>query len=278
MNSKYCLVILANNLLLVDGFLKLFPKENQNIDIFLVNEVRIGDKRDHLKQLVNKYENINFKNLYIMSSNKIIKWFKNETEINNRFLKIYVMGMNILIPPFFNRFYDKILFCDDDVIILNNDLLSLFNSYDFLARSCGWNGLSANNHLFIEFNNVFESNFDINEYNKTINNGVRIYSYIDDYIKWLCNFYLSDKLYNVYIRSIYPRGRGFFYDYIFENFIRLKLGDKYKINDEFCWMGRSKNMVVSSRFKFKPIIYHYAVGSKYEFLKSFIKMYEGRKK
>jgi len=275
---KYCLAILANNLFLVDYFLRFFPKEYFGIDIFLVNEARIGDKREQLKMLAKKYDNPNFKNIKVISMIEIIKWFIKETGIKNKFLYRYLMSGLIMVQPYLLQEYNKILFCDDDVIILNNNLLELFE-HDFLFLIHCFNRFGKENEIFEEYNKIFESNFTIKEYNSNIiNEGVRVHSREPNYMDWLANFFQSSFLYDKYMHTISRTGIGYFLAQIFETFLALKLRDRvvYKSSD-FCRVYCYKKYIFSDKMRITPVIYHYAVGNKTSCIRSFSRVLRKRK-
>lgn len=275
---KYCLAILANNLFFVDYLLRFFPKKYQDIDILFVNEVRVGDRREQLRMLTKKYDNPNFKNIRIISSIEVLKWFIKKAGFKNKFLLRYLIGMNIMAEPYLLQEYDKVLYCDDDVIILNDNLLELFE-YDFVFSSHIFNRFEKESETFREFNRIFESNFTVEEYDShIINSGVRIYSKSPDYIRWLTNFFKSSFLYNKYMYSIARITAGRLLDQVYENFLALKFGDRVVYGgSDFCRVYCYKKHIFSDKMRITPVIYHYAVGNKMSCVRSFAKILKRNK-
>lgn len=112
------IAVLANNTKFVGYMLANMPKSLENVYWFIVNETRIGDKRDELAKIA---ENSRLKQYEIVDSKQIVTECK-EHIINNDFVDAYTMGMNILMIWWIFKYrpeIDKVLLVDDDVLFFN---------------------------------------------------------------------------------------------------------------------------------------------------------------
>lgn len=209
------ILVLANNLNYFRFFVKNYPSEikNDNYKLFVVNEVKIGNK---LEELNNILENSDITNYVILSSETIYDKFK-EDYLSNNFVDEYTMGMNILSLWYVKKYFEdvkKLLWLDDDVI-LNKNISKVFESDTHLFKT---NRLSAGSPIFESqsknskniynewfriFNIKFSQDWWINEYIKKYSNSGQFLVNLDkldikNYESKLCDFYRSDIFYTAW--------------------------------------------------------------------------------
>lgn len=203
-NNAICLLV--NNLDYIQAFIRNLPTNIDKYDLVLINETRIGNK---IKSISKITEDVN--NVIILDSQDIVKDFK-ENVLDNIFVDVYTMGMNILAQwyLFKNYQYNKVLFLDDDVLI-NEKIDDLFNNdkcmfYKF-ALSCGGKTYYDNNTkyrvLIKTFGDIYNLDINENTYREIwkanhLANGQRLYYKpdfdIDKYTNDLSKFFSSEIL------------------------------------------------------------------------------------
>ena len=161
---KKAIAVLENNL----GFLQILldnlqEHEMKDITLILVNETRVTDLSIKINSIVSNY---NF-NYIILTSDEINEKFKLDV-IDNNFVNTYTMSMNILMLWYIHKYldFDKVLFIDDDVVLLPN-FSSLFdlNTHGFYYhRLCAGNTdfythPARVQDIFLEWFKIFDINF-----------------------------------------------------------------------------------------------------------------------
>lgn len=240
---KNAICILCNNTDYLKAFIDNFQyKNNKEIDLILINEVRIGNKIDKIKEICNGISNI-----IVINGNVIIDKFKKEIS-NHKFVDEYTMGLNILQQWYVFKYmnYNKVLVLDDDVIINNIDnILNYDISLFYLFRlSAGGKTYSENSKpykmLIRAMDNIFELGINEGNYttiwtNNHINAGERLYVRkdfkLDEYEKYLKRFY--ENQYIRYLWSIRKKPGSFYLDEWFESFYAYKtkiINDILRVN------------------------------------------------
>ena len=159
-----CIAVLDNNLKFLKILLdNLSSCDMTNITICIVNEVRIGNKLNDIEKLISQYHY----NIKLISSEDIICQFKKDV-IENSFVDEYTMSMNILMLWYLMKYYnfDKILFIDDDVVLLNGfeEVFTHSNHLFYNHRLCAGNTdfNTESNHrkeVLLEWFNIFDITF-----------------------------------------------------------------------------------------------------------------------
>lgn len=224
---RYALAILANNLVYFEAMMRNMPKQNKNIDILVVNEIGIGDKREQLKQIADECG----VEVQMFSSRIVTKACAADltlSEDGKKFIVSYAMGMNILFQYYAMEHlgYDKVLFLDDDVLI-NKDLMPIFEKHDFafFKALIGYRiGKTAYDKRLVELYGDCAAIWDKNH----INSGQRLYSkrIVPKYRRMLEVFFNDEHFYAAwFLNSIgekYYKQKSFFLDENFENCLAKK--------------------------------------------------------
>lgn len=232
LKMKKAICMLCNNTDFLKTFIDNFQYKNKkDIDLILINETRIGNKLQKIKEIC-----ANIKNVIIIDGNDIINKFKKEIT-NHKFVDEYTMGLNVLQNWYVFKYmnYEKVLVVDDDVIV--NDLENIFN-YDkslfYLFRlSAGGKTFEQNSKtykmLINGMCNIFDININKENYTKLwtnnhINAGERLYVRKDfdlnKYEEYLKKFY--ENQYIRYLWHIRKKPGSFYLDEWFESLFAYK--------------------------------------------------------
>ena len=142
MDNVIC--ILSTNMRFLDTMLK--NMENPELYYFVViNEVRCGDKREQIRNLLEKYE---VKQYEIHSSLDLCKKYVSQLELSYnglQFFKSHKYGAQLLMLPFVLEKHKKVLFIDDDVLLLKG-FENLFK-IEGISFSKGWGSSALNTTL-----------------------------------------------------------------------------------------------------------------------------------
>ena len=132
-------IVLANNMRFFKLLVKNIPETINGCTLFVVNEVRIGDKTKQIEQVL---MNSIIQNYVVISSQEINSKFKKDV-IDNEFVQSYSMSMNILSNWYIFKYINgvqRLLFIDDDVL-LRTGFQKLFeqnhNMFKYLRLSAG---------------------------------------------------------------------------------------------------------------------------------------------
>ena len=211
---KNAILVLANNMEYFNLMVRNIPDSIKDFDFIVVNEIRIGDKTDKIKKIL---EGSKISRFRVFTSDEINDKFKKEV-IDNDFVDDYSMSMNI-IPLWFVYKYNskigKILLLDDDVI-LRDGFEKVFESDHHLFKSNRLSAGLAEFHkqsqnaidIYEEWFRIFQIKFSDdwwkNEYlKKYANSGqrliVRSMFDLDQYEKKLKEFFESDLFHRFWI-------------------------------------------------------------------------------
>lgn len=240
---KNIIAVCANNLFFIESMFANLPELNDDIELILFNEDRIGDKTVELEKLCKKY---NIKKYKVFKASFVTEKFKNIC--NNEFVEDYTMSMNILQLWFCFKFcknVENILCIDDDVLLRHNfqDLFdenkTMFYYYRLSAGPKDFEYVSNYQkqilNEFAKINGfVFDKNFYEKEYlKKTISSGNFFVNKNEfdlmSYEKQLIKFFKSRIIYDAWQKR--KKATSYFLDerfitfYFMKNFNRI-LNDK----------------------------------------------------
>lgn len=228
---KKAICMLCNNTTYLKAFIDNFQYKNSNIDLILINETRIGNKIDEIKEICSGITNVR-----IIDGNDVIELFKKQIT-NHKFVDEYTMGLNILQNWYVFKYmdYDKVIVIDDDVIINNVDPIfeydkSLFYLFRLSAGAKTYSQNSADYKKLIRgFSDIFDLTINETNYselwtNNHINAGERMYLRsefdLNKYEEYLKRFY--ENQYIRYLWNIRRKPGSYYLDEWFESFFAYK--------------------------------------------------------
>ena len=180
-NNAIC--ILCNDLerfkIITDNLPKL------EVDLFVINDTRLGDKINELKKI---YSNATF-----IKGSDIIESFPRHDNIDK-----YGLSVKLLIPAYmFKKYsYDRILLLDDDVLITDK-ISEFFNIYNKGACPGGllimyeMKGKSMSGKLINLTQDIFGINFVVGKTGR-VNGGVLLFEKDNEYEKYVLEYMRSD--------------------------------------------------------------------------------------
>lgn len=229
---KNAICMLCNNTFFLKFFLDNFQYKNkENVDLVLINETRIGNKIEEIKDLCSGINNV-----IIIDGKEIIDKFKKEV-CDCKFVDEYTMGLNILQNWYVFKYmnYNKVIVLDDDVIANNLDKIfeyeiSLFYLFRLSSGGKTYDSNSSPYKLLIKsMGDVFDMNINRENYtelwtNNHINAGERLYIKkefdLGKYENYLKRFYENQNI--RYLWHIRKKPGSFYLDEWFESFFAYK--------------------------------------------------------
>lgn len=228
---KNAILMLCNNMTYLKAFIDNYDQQDE--DLIIINETRIGNKIDKIKDITKNIRCI------VLDNKDIVEKFKEDNNCNNKFIDEYTMGGNILQNWYIFKYmdYDKVIVLDDDVLINNIDKVFSYNKSLFylFALSAGAKEYDLNSSIELlkvkAFGDIFDIEINRENYKEVwtknhINAGQRLYLKtefdINKYEEYLVKFYTNSVMRFLWFKRKKPG--SYYLDEWFESMFAYKTG------------------------------------------------------
>lgn len=266
------IVMLANNEFFLEKFLETYQKIEKQlrpVDLMIVVDTRLKDIRDEVKHILSKGNQSNISRSSVFSFEEMRENVRtgvyDKLSIEGKhYFDTYSLTLKLIIPSYFLKQYEKILYLDDDCILWRDPSL-LFDKYECaFTRSieCQLHDLE----LFEQFKNILEiKDLTLEDYNRArVSAAMYVMSkekaqFIDE---CLVRFFNSPYLHEEQLKSLKSTAtytKAFFQEQRFFNFYRFKVNCTEKLEEGRLGQKGTLNLTNKSIHKV-PSLIHYGVG------------------